>query len=100
MEPKMTTTISALVRKVRTTRGLSQDEMAKTLRVSVNYISLIENGKKNPGSPFLRKFSRAYGIPLLLLTRDTIVPQAKTPKERELRDKVLNLLSEFENAFI
>lgn len=96
----MTTNISTLVKKVRTTRNLSQEDMAKKLRVSINYISLIENGKKAPGSAFLKKFSKEYGIPLLLLTRDTIVPQAKTPKERELRDKVLDLLSEFESAFI
>lgn len=96
----MQTNLSALVKKVRIAREMSQENVAKDLNVSVNYISLIENGKKKPGSVFLNKFSEAYDIPLLLLAKDTIVPKAKTPKERELRDKVLGLLGEFEKAFL
>lgn len=96
----MTDSTSKTIRDIRITRGLSQEQTAKDLSVSVNYISLIENNKKKPGMSFLKKFSAKYNVPLLLLTKEVIIPQAKTPKERELRSKVIELISDLEQAFL
>ncbi len=74
--------------------------MASDLNVSVNYISLIENGKKKPGLGFLKKFSTKYHIPLLLLTKEIIIPKAKTQKEKELRNKVIKIINDLERAFL
>lgn len=49
---------------------------------------------------FLKKFSAAYGIPLLLLAKDAIIPKARTPKEKEVRDKVIHLISDLETLFL
>lgn len=96
----MTNSTSKTIRDIRIARELSQEQMAKDLGVSVNYISLIENDKKKPGMVFLKKFSVKYNVPLLLLTKEVLIPKAKTPKERELRDKVIELIGDLEQAFL
>lgn len=96
----MTDSTSKTIRDIRIARELSQEQMAKDLSVSVNYISLIENNKKKPGMGFLKKFSAKYNVPLLLLTKESIIPKAKTLKERELRSKVIELISDLEQAFL
>ncbi len=96
----MNETTSKTIKEVRMMKKLSQEQMAGNLNVSINYISLIENGKKKPGMPFLKKFSTKYNIPLMLLTKDSLIPKAKTPKERELRDKVVSLINDLEQAFL
>lgn len=96
----MSDSISKTIKEIRVSRGLPQERMAADLDVSVNYISLIENGKKKPGMPFLKKFSIRYNIPLLLLTKETIIPKAKTPKEREIRNKVVDFIADLEKLFL
>ncbi|MFA4873621.1 MAG: helix-turn-helix transcriptional regulator [Patescibacteria group bacterium] len=96
----MSETANKIIKDIRIIRKLSQEQMANALDVSVNYISLIENDKKKPGMPFLKTFSAKYNVPLLLLTRDTLIPKAKTSKERELRDKVVILINDMERVFL
>lgn len=96
----MTDGISKTIKDIRTARELSQEQMAKDLRVSINYISLIENNKKKPGMGFLKKFSAKYNIPLLLLAKEAIIPKAKTPKEKEVQNKVINLINDLEELFL
>ena len=96
----MSESVSKTIKEVRAARGLYQEQMAADLGVSVNYISLIENNRKKPGMSFLKKFSARYNVPLLLLAKEAIIPKAKTPKERELRGKVIELIGDLEEAFL
>jgi transcriptional regulator with XRE-family HTH domain len=96
----MIKSISQIIRGIRTAHELSQEQMARDLRVSVNYISLIENNKKKPGMGFLKKFSALYNIPLLLLASEAVIPKAQTPKEKELQNKVINLINDLEKLFL
>ena len=88
---------SDTIKKIREQKDLSQEEMATSLNVTANYISLIENNRKNPGIPFLKKVSITYNIPLLLLTRDLAVPKATTRREKEILDRVMDLMDDLED---
>lgn len=88
---------SDTIKKIRDQKDLSQEEMATSLNVTANYISLIENDRKNPGMPFLKKVSTTYKIPLLLLTRDLAVPKATTKREKEILDRVMDLMDDLED---
>jgi transcriptional regulator with XRE-family HTH domain len=51
-------------RLIRTASGLRQNEIAKRLHVTANYISLVENGKREPSVSFLRELARVFNVPV------------------------------------
>lgn len=91
--------MSDLIRKTRNQKRLSQEKMAEDLDVTANYISLIENGKKKPGMPFLKSFSDKYNIPLVLLVKEDLIPKGKSKREKELRNKFSRMISDLERSF-
>ena len=80
--------------------NMSQEQMAEKLGVSINYISLIENGKKNPGNAFLRDFSKKFNVPNVLLVKQNLIPEPKNEKEKELFDRFHKLVDDFEILFL
>jgi transcriptional regulator with XRE-family HTH domain len=51
---------------IKTLRGnRTQAEIAKAARVTKNYITMLEAGKrKNPSLPVLRRLAKALGVPV------------------------------------
>lgn len=49
---------------MRTASGLRQKEVASQLGVTSNYISLVENGKREPSVSFLRGLARVLHVPV------------------------------------
>lgn len=96
----MTSASQNIIKTIRLKRQLSQEEMAADLSVSANYISLIENFKKKPGMPFLKKVSVAYQIPLIILAQEYMIPKASTKKEAEMQKRVVNLIADLEQFFL
>ncbi len=92
--------IASIVRNKRTSLGLSQEEMAKAMKVSINYISLIENEKKEPGNTFLRNFSKKFSFPIVLLTKQQLIPKPKNEREKQLFVRFERLVSDLEDLFI
>jgi transcriptional regulator with XRE-family HTH domain len=43
---------------------MRQGAVAKQVGVTANYLSLIENGKREPSVSFLRKLASALGVPV------------------------------------
>jgi transcriptional regulator with XRE-family HTH domain len=59
------TRLSAMLRRVRAARGLTQLALAKKARVAQGYISSLEAGeKKNPSVAVVRKLAKALGVPV------------------------------------
>jgi transcriptional regulator with XRE-family HTH domain len=59
------TRLSAMLRRVRDARGLTQLALAKKARVAQGYISSLEAGeKKNPSVAVVRKLAKALGVPV------------------------------------
>lgn len=50
------------IRQIRKSLNLKQCEVAKKVGVSNNYITMIENGIRNPGDTLKQKLCRLYGI--------------------------------------
>lgn len=95
----MKSDIGLTIKRIRNANDLLQEQMAKDLKVSGNYISLIENGRKKPGMPFLRKVSKKYNVPLLFLNKEDFLPVAKNSKERALRKDLESLLGRIESNY-
>ena len=57
------------LKRLRTVKGISQGDIARTLGVHKGYISNIENGKVNPTLATIAKISKAVGISISELTK-------------------------------
>ena len=56
--------IGSTLKLLRTASNLTQISLAKDLNVTANYLSLIENGRKEPSLTFLKRFSKKLDAPL------------------------------------
>jgi transcriptional regulator with XRE-family HTH domain len=56
------------IKLCRTNRGLSQEDLAGRVGLSVSYISLIEQGKRDPPISTVGEIAEALGVPMSLLT--------------------------------
>ena len=52
------------LKRIRTKKGISQGDIARTLEVHKGYISNIENGKTNPTLATIAKLAKAIDVPL------------------------------------
>lgn len=50
------------IRELRDERGMTADALAKAIGRSQGFVSLIENGKKNPSPATLLALSHAFGV--------------------------------------
>ncbi|WP_423363404.1 helix-turn-helix transcriptional regulator [Mycoplasma sp. P36-A1] len=52
-----------LIKEYRLKRGLTQNELANEANISFQYISLIENGERNPSINTAKKIAKILKIP-------------------------------------
>lgn len=57
-------TLGRLLCAVRIVRGVSQKELAEALGVTPNWLSLVENDRREPSLRFLRKFAAHLQVSL------------------------------------
>lgn len=50
------------LKRIRTEKGLSQTDIAKSLGVSRGFVSNIENGKRNPTLSTITRLANAVGV--------------------------------------
>lgn len=50
------------LKRIRTEKGISQGDIARTLKVGRSFITNIENGKTNPTLATIVKLARAVGV--------------------------------------
>lgn len=93
-------TIGQLIRFGRINQKMSQDDLAKELEVSKNYISLVENDKKDPSINFLKNTAKLLNIPLVLLVWEKIdLPEEKTKEEKDIRKQMDKMVDKAHNLF-
>lgn len=57
--------IATVVRELRTTRGLTQEKLARRAKIARGYLAGLESGaRKNPSLPVLKRLARALGVPV------------------------------------
>ena len=86
------------IKLCRTSRGLSQDELARKIGKSISYISLIEQGKRDPAMSTIEEIARALGVPLSLLTFLAADPGELKGVPEDLRDKLAGVAHKLLNA--
>ncbi len=59
--------IGRTIKVLRTSAGLKQLELADRVKVSPNYLSLVEAGRKEPSLSLLKKLSNALDVPVAFL---------------------------------
>ena len=57
-----------MIRRLRKTKGLNQEELARKARVSQPYLSQLEAGTyKNPSIEVVQRLAKALGVPVTAL---------------------------------
>jgi len=93
-------TVGQLIKIGRMNKGLSQEEMASKLDVTKNYISLVENNKKDPSIKFLKEVAKLLDIPIVLLIWEKMdLPKGKTDSEKELASQMEKMLENAQQLF-
>ena len=59
---EINTNIGAVIRRLRREKNLTQKALAKELNISIAYINLIENNRRNITVPLLLKIACLFNI--------------------------------------
>lgn len=95
------------IKNIRTIKGLSQQEVAKSAGISYEYLNKIENLKMtNPSSKTLQKIAKALNVSVEEFFDDenksasTIDKDEFTPEQRMMLDKIKTLSHEKRMALL
>ena len=84
------------IKKLRTDRQMTQDQLSNSIGVSVNAISQWELGKSMPQKTTIEKLCRAFGIPvsymLMAAIEEQYIPEEKRVLYRALLEPLKNEL--------
>lgn len=83
--------IGSTLKLLRVASNIKQASLAEDLDITANYLSQIENGKKEPSLTFLKRFSRRLDVPLGYLLW-LALEDATAPEEVDVKGKMNNLL--------
>lgn len=80
--------IGKSIKMCRSSLGLSQEALAQKIGVSMSYISLIEQGKRDPPMSTIGQVADALGVPVSLLTFLAADPSELKGVPEDLRDRL------------
>jgi transcriptional regulator with XRE-family HTH domain len=85
--------VGRAVKFARVAVGIKQKDLADRLDVSPNYLSLVENDKRDPSISFLRDLANEMAVPLglLFLNVDGDLGEV-SPEERSLLLRIQDLI--------
>ncbi|TET98114.1 MAG: XRE family transcriptional regulator [Candidatus Stahlbacteria bacterium] len=90
-------TIGLTLKLLRVSSNLTQSSLAKDLDITANYLSLIENGRKEPSLTFLKRFSQRLDAPLgyfLWLCLEENRSQEELALKSNMNDLLVNIIRE------
>jgi transcriptional regulator with XRE-family HTH domain len=83
--------VGRAVKFARMAAGIKQKDLADRLAISPNYLSLVENDRRNPSISFLKNLANEIGIPLGLLFHNFDL-SAASPEEKALFLRIQDLI--------
>ena len=89
--------IGKTIKIVRTLKGIRQKELAEKINISHNYLSAVENDKKEPSLVFLIKLSKFFEVPLILLLIENLDASSMSEKQMDLFLKFKDIVNEYQN---
>jgi len=86
-------TLGNAIKLIRTAKGLKQKDLALSLGVSPNYISLVESGKREPSLSYLRRLAEELHVPvgLFFLWQEDTRPNPARNQITQLRDLLIRM---------
>ncbi len=81
------------LKMIRVAANLKQGALAKDLDVTPNYLSLLENGKKEPSLTFLKNFAKRMDVSLGYLLW-LALEEGNLPEEIAVKEKMDRLIME------
>jgi len=89
--------IGKTIKIVRTLKGIRQKELAEKINISHNYLSALENDKKEPSLVLLNKLSKFLEVPLTLLLIENLDASSMSEKQMDLFIKFKEIVNEYQN---
>lgn len=92
-------TLGRTIKLFRISAGWRQTDLAAKLKVSSNYLSLLENNKREPSLSFLQEMANVFDVPLGLMFIDTIDTSwfLEAPGRRPYHERIRSLLLDIWN---
>lgn len=92
MIENLTMNLSMATKILRTAKGMKQKEVASKLGVTANYVSLVENGSREPSVSYLRGLARILGVPVgLFFLWEQPEPGPLGQRSHQVRDLIAQL---------
>jgi transcriptional regulator with XRE-family HTH domain len=88
-------TLGNAIKLIRTARRAKQVDLAKAMKTSPNYISLVEKDKREPSISFLTRLARELRVPLSMffMCQELEGAPGATAELRELVETLVRLQS-------
>ena len=88
-------TLGNAIKLVRTARGAKQVELARAMKTSPNYISLVEKDKREPSISFLTRLARELSVPvsMFFMCQELEGSPNATAELRQLAETLIRLQS-------
>lgn len=80
--------LSAVIKKVREAKGLTQKEVALSLKMDASQYSRIENGKTDPSFTIVAKIAKALGVTLAELFEADNIFTSINSADKTLMEKI------------
>jgi XRE family transcriptional regulator, regulator of sulfur utilization len=89
--------IGKTIKFLRIAKGIKQGELAEKIKVSTNYISLVENDKREPSLSFIKELANVLDVPIGLLFLELDMSKKEVShQERDLLMKMRDLMMQIE----
>lgn len=88
--------IGKTLKLIRILKGLKQKELADKLGISPNYLSAVENDKREPSLSFIKLVSKKLDVPVSFLFLDNIDESSMSEEQKVIYQKLRNLWVEFQ----
>ena len=75
--------------------GLKQRDVAAQLEVTVNYVSMVERGKRETTLRYLQEFARVVDIPVAVLLWEPTEASKQRPEAADLYARVAGLMAQY-----
>ena len=79
---------------------MKQKALAEKLGISPNYLSSVENDKREPSLSFIKLVSKELDVPVSFLFLDNIDEASMSEEQRAIYQKLKSLLVEFQSLKI
>lgn len=88
-------TFGKTIRMLRTAQGVSQGEMARSLKVTPSYVSSIEHDRKEPSMGFLRNLANFFEVPVGFLLLGDARNSVSDPTQKRLVEEIHHVLLDY-----